>query len=233
MSENLRVEFRPEYTCWRNIRARCSNPKRHDYPRYGGRGITVCDRWNPAKGGSFENFLADMGLKPEPKSQYSIERENNNGEYSPSNCVWTTRSVQMLNRRRFQDRPEWKKRQSDAHRMKLPDGKIRRLRVVQKMSILAIAQLIGVSFTAIRNNLTHQGLYHGHTSQLPDAEIWRLRVQEGQSIETIADQLEVSFTAIRNNLIKQDILKLPELRPPLKAERRPEHRLQSKNRRVA
>lgn len=79
-----------EYTSWSMMKNRCSNPKANRYHNYGGRGIKVCKRWN-----KFENFLADMGLKPTPK--HSLERINNNGDYEPSNCRWATPKEQGQN----------------------------------------------------------------------------------------------------------------------------------------
>lgn len=81
----------PEYTTWMNMRRRCSYPKHSDYHRYGGRGITVCERWQH----SFKNFLDDMGRKPTRK--HSIERKNSNGNYEPDNCVWATSFEQTRN----------------------------------------------------------------------------------------------------------------------------------------
>jgi hypothetical protein len=89
-----------EYKTWESMLQRCYNPhdKEH-WKNYGGRGIRVCDSWNPGKGGSFQNFLGDMGLKPAP--EFSIDREDTNGDYTPKNCQWATMSQQVKNRRKF------------------------------------------------------------------------------------------------------------------------------------
>ena len=84
----------PEFYIWRTMKARCGNPKSQSYKHYGGRGIKVCDRWTE----SFSNFLSDMGERPNPELQ--IDRINNDGDYTPSNCRWATRSEQQLNKRR-------------------------------------------------------------------------------------------------------------------------------------
>ncbi|CAB5212895.1 hypothetical protein UFOVP191_57 [uncultured Caudovirales phage] len=81
-----------EYNTWHNMISRCHNPKCKEYPYYGGRGITVCDRWL-----SIENFLADMGMKP--SQTHSLDRINNDGNYEPSNCRWATKKEQSRNKR--------------------------------------------------------------------------------------------------------------------------------------
>jgi hypothetical protein len=84
----------PEYRNWQALKDRCYSKGTKYYKYYGGRGITVCDRWVD----SFENFLADMGTRP--SSKHSIDRIDVNGNYEPSNCRWATHCTQAINKRK-------------------------------------------------------------------------------------------------------------------------------------
>ena len=81
----------PTYVVWMNMKSRCKNLNSTSAGRYMARGIEVCGRWD-----SFENFLADMGERPEGKT---LDRIDNNGDYKPGNCRWSTVKEQNRNKR--------------------------------------------------------------------------------------------------------------------------------------
>ena len=82
-----------EWRTWNGMIRRVKYPSMESYPRYGGRGITVCKRWLGING--FINFLADM--RRAPSTHHSLDRINNDGNYTPKNCRWATRSQQIRN----------------------------------------------------------------------------------------------------------------------------------------
>lgn len=88
---SLETRCKGAYKVWWSMIDRCTNPDSQSWKDYGGRGISVCDRWM-----IFENFVADMGNKP---IGLSIDRIDNNGNYEKTNCRWATNKQQQVNRR--------------------------------------------------------------------------------------------------------------------------------------
>ncbi len=90
-ADGTRTRPTSTYTIWSNMKRRCLDLKSSHYHLYGGRGITVCERWM-----DFTLFLSDMGERPDG---LSLERRDNNAGYSPDNCYWATNQEQCANRR--------------------------------------------------------------------------------------------------------------------------------------
>lgn len=115
----------PTYYIWGSMVQRCTNPKNKDYPQYGGRGITVCERWR-----DFANFLADMGEKPQGRS---IDRIDVNGSYELANCRWATPTEQGRNQRKC----------------KLTDADVAWIRANPQLTVAALAEKYAVGKTTI------------------------------------------------------------------------------------
>lgn len=91
-AKTIPEEHRATYQSWKSMKGRCENIADAAYASYGGRGITVCERW-----GKFENFLEDMGAKE--SIAYTIERTDVNKDYNPDNCIWLHKKLQAQNKR--------------------------------------------------------------------------------------------------------------------------------------
>ncbi len=186
INERERIEIpvrrHPDLASFYNMLQRCLNPRSKAYSRYGGRGITVCDRWR--KGG-FRVFIADMG--PRPSLRYSIDRVNNDGNYEPGNCRWATKKEQNRNRR---------------------DNRVIEFRG-QRRSVAEWGEVTGLGESCVRLRLNRgwsversltapadNGLHHRKYS--PDTEAaLRARVAAGESIRSAARALGISNAAYR------------------------------------
>jgi hypothetical protein len=116
-----------EYRAWHGMKTRCSNPKRSDWKNYGGRGISVCERW-----ASFESFLADMG--PKPSARHTMDRIDNDGNYEPGNCRWATWDLQSRNKRPREETVRFE--------LRLPTSMLRQLAALAREAGLSSADVV-------------------------------------------------------------------------------------------
>lgn len=108
------------YESWKSMRQRCRNEKCTDYKFYGGRGITICDRWS-----EFSNFLQDMGERPKG---LTLERKDNDGNYELDNCCWATRAAQVKNKRGNFEKGHRVLSGEDNHLSKLTNAQVAEIR---------------------------------------------------------------------------------------------------------
>jgi hypothetical protein len=177
----LLARFPREHHAWRMMRYRCLNPSCPNWGNYGGRGITICDRWLV----SFENFITDMG--PRPSSKHSIDRIDNGGNYEPSNCRWATVAEQNANRR--QGRPS--------------TGRPPVLFVGDR-PLAAVARELGVSYPNARNRLrAGRGVLDSKKSIVAERRarlVQLMATSAGLRIEDIATAMGASAATVRADL---------------------------------
>ena len=117
MNSRLRQGHPLTHKCWTNMVQRCTNPNNPDYKDYGARGVVVCDRWLTSKGGSFANFLSDMG--PKPDGLWLDKDKLGDGKlYSPETCCWLTPKEQMQHRRARAKKPPIPRRKPKQYEYK-------------------------------------------------------------------------------------------------------------------
>jgi hypothetical protein len=139
----------PDFGLWKRMRQRCTDPNCDDYADYGGRGITVCDRWRD----SFEAFLEDMG--PRPSKRHSIDRVDGTKGYEPGNCRWALPTTQAQNRRGVVLTPE-------------KAAEIRTRRAAGE-SYSAIADAVGVTRSQV-NHVLNDGAWPQATAAGPSRQ---------------------------------------------------------------
>lgn len=98
MINNIKVKYKRLYMIWQAMKKRCNNPNCKDYPKYGGRGISVCREWND----SSEEFIK-WALSNGYSEELTLDRKDNNGNYCPENCRWATWTQQVRNRNLFRN----------------------------------------------------------------------------------------------------------------------------------
>jgi hypothetical protein len=169
----------PEYQAWNDMIARCSKPNLRNWKYYGGRGVRVCAAWDPAQGGSYQQFLADMGRRPSP--HHSLDKDIRGGRgcliYGPETCCWATKKEQQSN--------------TSCNQLVPVNGEL--------VTIAEAARMTGVPDTTIRNRvLTGRPLDEVFsTGNLPRRAIKHAR--KGNQIIPMGDEM-VSVTEAAQRL---------------------------------
>lgn len=152
----------PLYNRWCQMHNRCSNVNRKDYKHYGGRGITVCERWATGEtADGLRAFIEDMGPTFEPGLE--LDRINVNGQYEPSNCRWATRRIQVINRRSFG-------KSNDTHLIEF-NGKTQ--------CISMWAEELGIGYSTLRGRLNRDGMSVEDALMLP-RRVGAIKVKIGE-----------------------------------------------------
>lgn len=194
------MRWTPEYKSWLHMRDRCLNIRNKKFQIYGGRGITICDRWD-----SFLAFFEDMGKKPGPG--YSIDRKNNDGNYEPSNCHWGTPKQQARNQSRtimvmFNGRRMAlaEAAEQTGVSLKLLHKRIAKGWPLQKAltqksqmqdSLMQKAKAAGIGYSSV-----HQRIHRGWT----EAEALSVPVKTGPTLKELAAKAGVNYSTARGRV---------------------------------
>ena len=159
LSHNL--SSHPLYDTWRNLKARCYNAKNPRYIDYGGRGIKVCERWLDIR-----NFIEDM--YPTYEEGLSIDRINNDGDYAPDNCRWTTKYIQSQNTRKLMSTNKSGYRGVSVHTSGKWQAEIKHNGKRSYLGLFnsALEAAIAYDTYALQNNTEHTRNFKGPEAQL-------------------------------------------------------------------
>lgn len=179
---SLRKQHRAVYNTWKLMRSRCNNPEDPAYRYYGGRGITVDPRWD-----DFTAFLSDMGERPSP--QHSIDRIDNNGNYTKDNCRWALPEVQNVNKRNTV--------------------------YVGDIPLATLAREHGISYAALYDRIISYGwpLREALSTPVGARRPKGQRVVDGKPLATLAREYGIPYTVLYQRLVLnwnlQDALNRP------------------------